>query len=230
MADESLHEVQLHGKQLVFLFMVGTVIAVVIFLCGVLVGRGLRPAGNGLELARTDSASTIDPTQSLPPASTAQAPSDGMPVSASESLTYGERLASPTSSPEDLREAAKPVAEPTIAAPAAPRSREAVKPPVTSRGRGPAPAAAAAPAVPAPPVAPAGKGFAVQVMAVNTRTEADAVAKRLAAKGYSAFVTPGPGPKLSYRVRVGMFGTKREAEAMSARLQKEEQFNPWVTQ
>ena len=42
MADEEFHEIQLNGKQLVFLFMAGTVAAVVIFLCGLMVGRNLQ--------------------------------------------------------------------------------------------------------------------------------------------------------------------------------------------
>ena len=41
--DEGFREIQLNGKQLVFLFMAATVVSVVIFLCGVLVGRGVRP-------------------------------------------------------------------------------------------------------------------------------------------------------------------------------------------
>ena len=36
--DEGFREIQLNGKQLVFLFMAATVVSVVIFLCGVLVG------------------------------------------------------------------------------------------------------------------------------------------------------------------------------------------------
>ena len=40
--DDGFHEIQLSGKQLVFLFMATTVVSVVIFLCGVLVGRGVR--------------------------------------------------------------------------------------------------------------------------------------------------------------------------------------------
>ena len=36
------HEIQLSGKQLVFLFMATTIVAVVIFLCGVQVGRGVE--------------------------------------------------------------------------------------------------------------------------------------------------------------------------------------------
>ena len=42
--DDGFHEIQLNGKQLVFLFMTGTVVAVVIFLLGVFVGRGVRLA------------------------------------------------------------------------------------------------------------------------------------------------------------------------------------------
>ena len=47
MADEGFHEIQLNGKQLVFLFMAATVISVVIFLCGVMVGRGVQTARAG---------------------------------------------------------------------------------------------------------------------------------------------------------------------------------------
>src|SRR5580765_7076089 len=40
--EDGFHEIQLNGKQLVFLFMAATVVSVVIFLGGVLVGRGVR--------------------------------------------------------------------------------------------------------------------------------------------------------------------------------------------
>ena len=38
--EDGFHEIQLNGKQLVFLFMAATVVSVVIFLCGVLVACG----------------------------------------------------------------------------------------------------------------------------------------------------------------------------------------------
>ena len=40
--DDGFREIQLNGKQLVFLFMAVTVVLVVTFLTGVLVGRGVR--------------------------------------------------------------------------------------------------------------------------------------------------------------------------------------------
>ena len=45
--DDGFHEIQLSGKQLVFLFMATTVVSIVIFLCGVLVGRGVQTARGG---------------------------------------------------------------------------------------------------------------------------------------------------------------------------------------
>ena len=61
-------------------------------------------------------------------------------------------------------------------------------------------------------------------------TDADAMARRLSSKGYNAFILPlAQTTPPRYRVRVGKFKTKHEAESVAAKLQKEEQFNPWIT-
>ena len=112
----------------------------------------------------------------------------------------------------------------------------------------PAPAVAAKPAAPAakpePPkaeptrLAPvdsptatpaAGSGYAVQVAAVNVRGEADAIVKRLSGKGYKAYVETPKGSTSVFRVRVGTFKTRREAQTIADKLKKEEKFKPWVT-
>ena len=70
----------------------------------------------------------------------------------------------------------------------------------------------------------------MQIAALNVRTEAEAIARRLSSKGYAAYVlSPANGTPAVYRVRVGKFNTRREAESVAARLQQEEQFKPWVT-
>ena len=62
------------------------------------------------------------------------------------------------------------------------------------------------------------------------RGEAEAIAKRLTSKGYAAYVlVPSDGTPSVYRVRIGKFPTRREAETVAAKLKKEEQFKPWVT-
>ena len=84
---------------------------------------------------------------------------------------------------------------------------------------------------PAPsPAEPGGQGYALQVAALRDRSDAEAIAKRLVSKGYAAYVlAPARGTPAVYRVRIGKFKTRREAETMAAKLQKEEQFNPWIT-
>jgi cell division septation protein DedD len=77
---------------------------------------------------------------------------------------------------------------------------------------------------------PAGEGWTVQVQAVNSREEAEAIARRLNAKNYPAFVTQtGSGNLVKYRIRVGKYPKKQDAETMKARLERQEQFKPWVT-
>ena len=55
------------------------------------------------------------------------------------------------------------------------------------------------------------------------------MAKRLTAKGYEAYVLgPAGNAKVIFRVRVGNYTTRSEAETVAARLEKEGQFKPWV--
>ncbi len=53
--------------------------------------------------------------------------------------------------------------------------------------------------------------------------------KRLAAKGYPAYVAAPIKEKVPiFRVRVGKYKERNEADTVAAKLQKEEQFKPWV--
>src|SRR5919112_2001209 len=101
-SDEGLHEIQLNGKQLVFLFMAGTVAAVVIFLCGLMVGRNIQSPR--LEAVSASEAPLSDPTrteQTPPPPATADG---GTPVTTKETLTYATHLEAPNPVEETLRD------------------------------------------------------------------------------------------------------------------------------
>ena len=252
MADEGLHEIQLNGKQLVFLFMASTVVAVVIFLCGVMVGRGVRAqrpadATEASVDAITDPTAVSQPLEREPlerEPSTAAIPSNA-PIASQETLTYPNRLEG-NEPPEEtlrLRSASRaPEAAPKLAPLSVPAKVD-VKPErrvdperrVNPERRGD-PERRGGPSGPPEPVAtatsgePAGNGFVVQVAAVNDRREADTIARRLASKGYPTFVTTPPNgvPKM-FRVRIGKYPTRREAETIAARLEKEDQFKPWIT-
>jgi cell division septation protein DedD len=81
----------------------------------------------------------------------------------------------------------------------------------------------------AEPAEPAGSGFSIQVAALKEREEADTMVKRLATKGYPAYVAAPVREKVPiFRVRVGKYKDRSEADTVAAKLQKEEQFKPWV--
>ena len=66
---------------------------------------------------------------------------------------------------------------------------------------------------------------------LRDRSAATSIVQRLAAKGYPAFlVNPpaGAGPAF-YKVQVGRYDDRGEAEQVSRRLEKEEQFQPWIS-
>ena len=243
MSDQGVREIQLNGKQLVFMFMTATVAAVVIFLCGVMVGRGVNTT-------RASAAAAVTTEPIVDPTSTAQAlprttsdTSTGEPVSNQEDLkelTYAKRLEAPEPPPEP---AVEPVTPAPVAAVAEPKPQT---PPQVAKAANPKPAAPkAADTKAAEPKAaeskgtdpkaadlgePKGSGFVVQVASLRSRDEADAIARRLSSKGFPSFVTtPGSsGPKV-FRVRVGKYGDRSEAETVARRLEKEEQFKPWIT-
>jgi cell division septation protein DedD len=212
--DEGFREIHLSGKHLVFLFMAITVVGVVIFLCGVMVGRGVRNS--------TAVTAAVEPAPSpggggevVPPAD-AQAQAKATPppaLPATPPPTPAEE-ASPQPSGGAAKKA-QPSAPPAQTAPAA----APAKPEGT-------PAAAGT----AKPSEPARDGWAVQVTAPRDRAQAEAIVKRLVTKGYSAYLLePPPGSPVLYRVRVGKFKDRREAEAAMRRLEKEEKFQPFIT-
>lgn len=243
--DDGFREIQLSGKQLVFLFMAATVVSVVIFLCGVLVGRNVR-AERTVAAADATSAATEPPLPT--PAAPAATPAGSDPTAAApppnaDDLSYFKRLEESKPIKEDLKPKPapektapeKPVPQKAAAAPApAPPPAAAARPASaqnmerTPAAEKPIPAAKAPPA--AAPAVPAVDGeFTVQIAALNARAEADSIAKRLTSKGYQAYVVPPGNGAVMYRVRVGRFKTRRDAEPVAARLQKEEQFKPWIT-
>jgi len=217
--DEGFHEIQLNGKQLVFLFMAATVVSVVIFLCGVLVGRGVR-AERGAVAENTAITSVAETTPQPPPSAPVPTPAGSDPRVAAppppvDDLSYFNRLEKEKPPQEQLK---PPVAETAQPQPRGEGLSQPAKEPVRPA------------AVDASAAEPAGQGYAVQIAALNVRNEAEAIAKRLSSKGYSAYVLgPAAGSPAIFRVRVGKFPSRREAESVAAKLKKEEQLNPWVT-
>ncbi len=202
-AEDGFHEIQLSGKQLVFLFMATTVVSVVIFLCGVLVGRGVRAERGGDDIVAAAPAPST-PADAGPPSVEPPAPPK------EDELTYHKRLQG-GNTPEKLE---KPAESPAPQAP--------VQPPV-QQAPAPQPTRADVPSSGRP------GSWVLQVHALQNRDAASTFVRSLASKGYPAFLlNPAAGSPQIYRVQIGGYRDRSEAEQVARRLEKEEQFKPAI--
>ena len=216
LADEGFHEIQLSGKQLVFLFMATTIVAVVIFLCGVQVGRGVK-SDRAVDSGDTLVSASPPPEAATPsqPAAAGGPPAAEPPAPAPEpddELSYAKRLQGDpsASTAEKLKSPAAQV----------PPARTATEPPAPKPD---VPAASTAQNTGRP------GGWIVQITALQDRNACTAIAQRLAGKGYPAFVLdPAPGSPKIYRVQVGGYPDRDKAEQAARRLATEEQFKTYV--
>lgn len=229
--DDGFHEIHLSGKQLVFLFMATTLVSIVIFLCGVLVGRG----------ARMEPAMASELEEPMPAAASEAAPPAGAPVIDSSAPAAKPEPGQPTqvesgdfnyfqmlTAEQQADEVPQPPAEDAGPAPTGATTEPLAQAATAPVAEAPAPAPAPAAAAPPPP-ATAGDALTIQVTALKERAEAERVAARLVGRGYEAYVAdPAPGTSM-YRVRVGRFTDRAEADRVKNRLSREEKFKPWIT-
>ena len=249
--DDGFHEIQLSGKQLVFLFMATTVVSVVIFLCGVLVGRGVRPIvpAQAATLAQAPSPDDGPPMRRLAPPgegvggevkadaahrSTSGSTSSSRPPNAGRART-GRRV-SGRSGAAPAAQATAPAAQ-ASAPPAEPARPQPVSEQTAVAGRARAHAAARegrsahrrqlrAAAKPARPPALVGAGCgASPARRGRRRSRAASPAK---ATTPTCSRRRRAGKRVLSRAR-GPFRITRDADKLQDRLAQEEQFKPWIT-
>jgi cell division septation protein DedD len=221
--DDGFHEIQLSGKQLVFLFMATTIVAVVIFLCGVQVGRNVR---GGDRVAASDASDTVASGTATP------APASTVSEAATSSGPPPAEPPAPAQEPEDELSYAKRLqqADPAAGDKVATAAPAAAKP-VEEKGapaKGGPPPIKAEPAAAAAPLGRAGQ-WVVQLSAIKDRGQAVTQARELVAKGYPAFVLdPAPGAPPIYRVQVGGYPDRDKADQAARKLEKDEHYKPYV--
>jgi cell division protein FtsN len=225
---QNFREIQLSGKQLVFLFMASVVLAVAVFLLGVSVGRGVGPRATAPESADAEPAE-VTPTPEELPAPTETSARDLRYMGDLQEQTAAPAepppvVTEPASAPEPAPQA-PPDAGPGAsgrAATAPPETRPAappVTPPAEARGSD-------SPARPAEtaPASRAGTWF-VRVDSFRSRENADRRVAQLKDKGIVASVTTNAG---LFQVRVGPFPQRADADRTAARL-RQEGLKPLVT-
>lgn len=72
--------------------------------------------------------------------------------------------------------------------------------------------------------------YSIQLIAYNDREKARRMVKRLKSKGFSAFIEEGKsGGKRIFRVKIGYYDTKEDAEVVARELKKKEGLTGFIT-
>jgi len=218
-------ELRLDNRQVFFLFFGSAVVACMLFVLGVMVGKRIESRGQAAAPDLQDPLAALD---------RAQKPAAG-PEAPAPQLTFPNTLIAPTARAGIPAAKAKP-AKPVALAPAAP---QAAAKPAAAPPRPIAPAAAPPKPLAAPPAKPAAapaakpaaaptavadpakaKGrFTLQLSTFATAEEANAFAQRYP----GAFVIGGdvPGRGMAYRVRYGNFPTFKDATSAKDSFEKQ---------
>jgi len=118
------------------------------------------------------------------------------------------------------------------AAPARPERAPAPTPsPGRAEGVAAKPAPTESPAAPARPSASPAGLWSVQVAAFKTQAQADALQKQLKRAGFDAYVAAASGSEgqTNYRVRIGTFKSKAEAQRIAEQVRGERSLAAFIT-
>ena len=240
-------EVSLDGRQIFYLFFGGAVVACLVFVLGVMVGRRLEARGHVDKVAGTSAARDplaaldrmgSDGTMTFPSAlSGSGGPTAAVDREIAAMRARKKELAAEAAKPTAVKpEAVKPDAvkpdavKPDAAKPDAVKP-DAVKPeaakPTAVKPEAPKPEAAKPDASPATkPDAPrsvdaAKAKFTLQLSAFQDQAEAEAFLSTVKSAGYGAYVTAADvDGKKFYRVRLGNYASYDDAVAAKAEFEK----------
>ena len=218
-ADRVPGDKGLSTRHLILVFLAGVAVCGVFFSLGFLVGYNERSARMAPVTERVATPATIPPTVNTPLETTPVGSSGAAPSTTSVPPPLAPIQASAPASPPSEQ---KPVTAPGTASPVtAPHPS-----PAEAEGE-PEPGATATPPA---AVGEVGVGFTVQVAASRTKQDAEALVKILEERGYPVFlVTPeyAHANDNLYRVQVGPFTSKDDAEKVRTKL-TQEGFKPFI--
>lgn len=246
--EKSYYEIQLDNKQLILVFLAGVTVCVLIFILGVMVGKGKKETEMALA-GRTDeapAAKSPGPETKAPKEPAVITDEDekspkkdrkdkGDKAAKQEKTETGDKkgddysfydLDKPDSNKSDLTKKDSSAQKPSdnkTATPVAKTQPVETQPPAVT----PAPVEDAA-STPAD-VGAEGHLFTVQVMATASKPKADEQLNHLKSKGYTAFVSEEKaGSSTVYKVRVGKFKDSDAAKKLATRLKDDLKLETWV--
>jgi DedD protein len=205
-------EVRLDNRQVFFLFFGSALVACLLFILGVMVGKGLESRGKAMATEIEDPLALLDKVAASP--RTGPEPPVAIPRVLFGAGGGAAKPATPAPKPAPVSKpiaAAKPAAEAHLT-PAKSAARTEASPPKAAPLTAPPKKMALAP-TPAPANdAAKGKGrFTLQLGSFPDRAEAEAFSKRFSAQSSYVVASDIPGKGTWYRVRVGDYGSAKDA-------------------
>ncbi len=221
--------------QLILLAAGFTATSVVIFFLGILIGKGIEER----KLLKKEEPLVKIPVQPLIPGSKTGAPPKEE-MTFYDTLAKARTAAQPAKETKEVEKAAKPEVKETRppakqagALPAKDTKEKAIaeKAPTVPETKKEAPAQKAQEAVASKTGTAKREGsWTVQINAFPNEKEAKALAKKLKDKGYDCYIVPTKIKGRSwYRVRVGHFENREQAQEMQETLKQKENFTKSIT-
>jgi DedD protein len=213
--NSSRNELVLDNWKLVLIFFVGLIICTIFFAAGLIVGRHQPRVAESVPATSIES---LRATSTVPPAMAAEDRSSTARSSPPKQTIVDMNPSSPAAAnvaevpsfgtvpaPSSTLASAAENAVPPVTEPSNPEPREAVtNAPETPRAS-----------------TPSGSVFRVQLAAMKTVAEAQAVVEKLKRKGFEAFVVPPPNSSDAYyRVQMGDFSERTAAQELILKLQQ----------
>jgi len=208
----------LSAPHLILVFLAGVAVCAVFFSLGFLVGYNERSARMAPVTERVATPATIPPTVNPPLETT--------PVQSGAATPSTTSVPPPRASTKTGAQAPPPNQRQPVAAPGS-ASSVIPRPSPAKADKQPEPGAAANPS---PGTGEAGVKYTVQIAASSSKQDAEALVKILEGRGYPVFLLTPENAHANdnlYRVQVGPFTSRDEAEKVQARLTNEG-FKPFI--
>jgi cell division septation protein DedD len=243
--EKSYYEIQLDNKQLILVFLAAVTVCVLIFVLGVMIGKGQKEAEFAAASRDEKRLAASEPDPNSPQ----QPVADIAPDTQTQDPQEPKELIAEDSNPK--KEAPKKKDEPAAAAAPVKQEEKFAYEELDKADKPPAPAAVAESkaspreASPAPPKVettaveqeeeetepkPAGRSrYTVQVMATSSRPKAQEQLTRLKSRGYDPFMDESKTGDVSvFKVRVGRFADAQEAKEMASKIKSDLKLESWV--
>jgi cell division septation protein DedD len=235
--EKSYYEIQLDNKQLILVFLAAVTVCALIFVLGVMVGKGQKEAELATVAKPETTLAQAEPNASQPQEPKSEEVSPPIkerkqekreskpdadvrnPEKTSDQYTFYDLDKNDEKTKED-----EPVKQ--KAAAVKPSTEKAEKP--TEKAEKPAEPVDEQPKS-SSKSSDSGK-YTIQILATPSRSRADERIKFLKSKGYSPFLDEHKTDNGSvYRVRVGRFADDTTAKALATKMKTELKLEPWVT-